>query len=896
MGAFITLLFVYVLGGITFLPLVLGLVILHAYLWFPHVVDATGPPAEPPGLLPDPKEDGQDLGSVTGLSDFGGAFVRDREPDVAAGYFAVCREYVPGGVNGKPPERVTPVAAVAVTESPSVYQSMYKSIFDRSQSPTIESRKGSGKSAKRARNVFYVVLRHGHLMLYDDSEQVEVRHVVSLEHHDVSIYGGEEAIPESELWIKRNAICLTRKPGLEDGITTSKPFYLFSENCSDKEDFYFALLQNQEVRPNDSQGPLRPQGFETKDIITLVQKLHSSEEQQQTRWLNALVGRLFLALYKSPEMEDFVRKKISKKIMRVKKPVFLTGIVLKKVGMGDSAPCITNPRLKDLTVDGDCCAEADVKYSGNFRLEIATTARLDLGPRFRVREVNLILAVVVRKLEGHALLKFKAPPSNRVWISFETMPDLNLEIEPIVSSRQITYGIILRTIESRIREVIAETIILPHWDDIPFTDTSGHHYRGGIWAQGLAESLSLPIPVEKDTANKENGKDIDIPSPSPPQGLTQPTDGEAMSLPATPTSAAPQLIPRKAVTSALTLGDEEHVDTLGQSTSTGAQKRSEPPKAIRSRSFAAAAGPLVGMNHANVESAKIEKTVSQQNATTAMKAISHRSRPTSPTETWNESAPSSPSLWDQNKHNMSLTLPQTNHPDVAGPVPSSSPPTPTGTTSLTTESIYRSEEPQGVATVQEDHQSPTSTRRKQSLGSIESASAVAAKIWSWSVFDRAKEHKQQQGSSPKPKKAGTLERPIGRGRPLPPPGQPLPRPDRAESRWTRKDDSQEKEPSSLRESSQRPKEAVIIPQDNQSARSARRQSASRSESEDTPQNLMVVRIPSEPQPTSPSEKDGEQFIEKSRGLSSDLSDSEDRGPLEKAEIDREANDLTDSKM
>ncbi|KAI4210254.1 MAG: hypothetical protein LQ351_006853 [Letrouitia transgressa] len=893
MGAFFTLLFVYVLGGITFLPLVIGLILLHAYLWFPRAVDTTGPSAEPLSLLPDPKEDGQDLGSVTGLSDFGGAFVRDREPDVAAGYFAVCREYVPGGVNGKPPERVTPVAAVAATESPSVYQSMYKSIFDRSQSPTIEPRKGSGRSPRRARNVFYVVLRHGHLMLYDDSEQVEVRHVVSLEHHDVSIYGGEEAIPESELWIKRNAICLTRKPGLEGETVTSKPFYLFSENCSDKEDFYFALLQNQELRPSDSQDLLRPQGFETRDIITLVQKLHSSEEQQQTRWLNALVGRLFLALYKSPEMEDFVRKKISKKIMRVKKPAFLTGIVLKKVGMGDSAPCITNPRLKDLIVDGDCCAEADVKYAGNFRLEIATTARLDLGARFRAREVNLILAVVVRKLEGHALLKFKAPPSNRVWVTFETMPDLNLEIEPIVSSRQITYGIILRTIESRIREVIAETIILPHWDDIPFTDTSGQHSRGGIWKQGLAASLSLPIAVEKDTANKESGKDIDTPLPSPPPGLAQPTDGETMSLPVTPTSAAPQLIPRKAVTSALALGDDERVDTLGQSTSTGAQKRSEPPKAIRSRSFASAAGPLVGMNHANVESAKIEKTVSQQNATTAMKAISHRSRPTSPTETLNESVSSSPSLWDQNKHTMSPTFPQTNYSDIAHPVPSSSsPPTPTRTISPTIEPSNKSQEPNAVATVPGDHQSSTSTRRKQSLGSLDSASAVAAKIWSWSVFDRAKEYKQQQGSSPKPKKEGTPEGPIGRGRgrgrgrPLPPPGQPLPRPDRAESRWARNDGSQEKEPSSLRGSSQRPKEAIIIPQDNQSARSARRHPASRSESEDTPQNLMVVRIPPEPQPASPSEKDGEQYIEKRRGLSSGLSDTE---------IDREASDLIDSR-
>src|SRR3954469_20039720 len=42
--------------------------------------------------------------------------------------------------------------------------------------------------------------RHGHLMLYDDAEQLEVRHVISLGHHVVSIYGGEdENIPEGEL-------------------------------------------------------------------------------------------------------------------------------------------------------------------------------------------------------------------------------------------------------------------------------------------------------------------------------------------------------------------------------------------------------------------------------------------------------------------------------------------------------------------------------------------------------------------------------------------------------------------------------------------------------------------------------------------------------------------------
>lgn len=304
--------------------------------------------------------------------------------------------------------------------------------------------------------------RHGHLMLYDDAEQLEVRYVISLEHHEVSVYnGGEDVVPEGELWIKRNAVCLTRRP-ISIGISASSlPFYLFSENMSEKEDFYFALLKNQEKSSSYGEIAPSPQSFDVKHIVLLVQKLHSSEEHLQTRWLNALIGRLFLAMYKTAEMEEYFRRRLTKKISRVKKPNFITKISLQKIQTGESGPFITNPRLKDLTVDGDCMVEADVKYSGNFRIEIAATARIDLGKRIGAREVELVLAAVCNKLEGRVLLKIKPPPSNRLWFTFETMPKIDLTIEPIVSSRQITYNVILRAIESRIREVIAETIVLP---------------------------------------------------------------------------------------------------------------------------------------------------------------------------------------------------------------------------------------------------------------------------------------------------------------------------------------------------------------------------------------------------------------------------------------------------
>ena len=299
-------------------------------------------------------------------------------------------------------------------------------------------------------------------MLYDDAEQLEVRYVIALEHHEVRVCnGGHDVIPEGELWIKRNAVCLTRRPTTTGIAASSMPFYLFSENMSEKEDFYFALLKNQEKNSISGEIAPTPQSFDVKHIISLVQKLHSSEEHLQTRWLNALVGRLFLAMYKTPEMEEFLRRKLTKKISRVKKPNFITKISLHKIETGEGGPFITNPRLKDLTVDGDCMVEADVKYSGNFRIEIAATARIDLGKRIGAREAELVLAVVCKKLEGRVLLKMKPPPSNRLWFTFDTMPKMDMTIEPIVSSRQITYNIILRAIESRIREVVAETVVLP---------------------------------------------------------------------------------------------------------------------------------------------------------------------------------------------------------------------------------------------------------------------------------------------------------------------------------------------------------------------------------------------------------------------------------------------------
>ena len=773
---YIASLLIYILGGLTFLPTVLSLILLHAYLFLPRNPPISPEPDQGADPIRDPDDDGHNIKSEKAIANLPDQFQRSHEPDVAAGYFAVCREYVPGGINGKPPERTTPAGAVIAMESPSVYQSMYRSIFDRRQSPSLEVGKGNGRAVKRARNVFFVVLRHGHLMLYDDAEQLEVRHVISLEHHHIRIYGEEAIIPEGELWIKRNAICLARRTNTDDSSPKSKPFYLFSENCSEKEDFYFALLQNQEVKPQGHDNPPRPQLYDVKHVIGLVQKLHSSEEHLQTRWINALVGRAFLALYKTQEVEDFIRKKISKKIARVKKPAFLSSIILQKIDMGESAPFITNPRLKDLTIDGECCVETDINYTGSFRLEIATTARIELGTRFKAREVNLVLAVVVKALEGHVLIRFKPPPGNRVWIAFDKMPEMEMSIEPVVSSRQITYNVILRAIESRIREVIAETMVLPHWDDIPFMDTEHQEFRGGIWsrASNISEttnqiSVSSEEPVEEDD---KDDRTILIPA-SP-----NPKDDNSMSGMATE-SASPELTSSRVVSSS-----KLSSEGTNQGASTGAERSEKPPMAMRSRSFAAASNPLVKLDSVNVDSVKNNNSAQQhQDASSAMMALSNRSHSISPTETSFGKVQESTTLWEKSKAVGASAAVKPNsmtEPSIARAKPGTQTNIP-GTLART-----RSDSLQvmnGSSEHQEDHvpqdtRSATPLEKGQSMAALGAAAAAAAKRWGWSVLSRSNMPHEKIDID----RAGTPEHPIGRGRPLPPPGPPLPFPERPSSK------------------------------------------------------------------------------------------------------------------
>ncbi|KAH8171568.1 maintenance of mitochondrial morphology protein 1 domain-containing protein [Sarocladium implicatum] len=858
MGVLSSFLFAYLLGGITFIPLVIISVLAHAYYTFP-IRDDTDPSTrlqekEGEDAIVQPGDDTAALEAVKKDD----PKAQRQDPGVAAGYFAVCRDYTPMGMNAKPIERSTPVGSATVAApSQSVYQTMYRSLFDRKNASGPTDNSGASARPKKAGNVFYIVLRHGHLMLFDDDEQLEVRHVISLAHHDIDIYSGGDVTPEGELFIKRNALRLKRKETGRDiapDTQISKPFFLFSENCSEKEDFYFALLRNQEQTFGAESDSPKPQLFEVKNIISLVQKLHSSDDQLQTRWFNALLGRVFLGVYQTADIESFIREKITKKISRVNKPSFLSNITMRDMDMGDSAPIFTNFKLKDLTVEGECVVEADVRYTGNFRGEIAATAKLDLGQRFKSHDFNLVLAAVLQRLDGHVLFKIKPPPSNRIWFSFQSMPKMEMALEPIVSSRQITYTVILRQIESRIKEVFAETLVQPFWDDIPFFKTEHKKWRGGIFSGDNA------VPTTHN-AEKDVARHGDVETVETMEDADQPKAFEkSHTLPVLETQqVSTGIFGRRLSKSTVASATSSATGTDGKGSDEQAPLSAPlSPKIMRSGQE-----PIVGTIPTHAETFRPSSSP-PDHASNFMAALHSRSQEPSPLGSPGKST--SMASKDEGDESENSIPSQAARRNTASSAESGSTLDGSDNHSLSalrdsfkdhTGSLGRSffnrrENSNTSLTSTAPSQGSDGAHKRNTLLAVTNA-AKQAQQWGWNAIQKQREGKKP-GETPGPL---DLTQPMGGGQPLPPPGTPLPRPSNGATKIGPATTPKRKPvpaQSATEKSEERGEEATG--KDNRQTPppplpQRRRRGVSHAQDTDDEPNMLVVAMPSDSEPGTP---------------------------------------------
>ncbi|CAI7488886.1 CGH_1_collapsed_G0056900.mRNA.1.CDS.1 [Saccharomyces cerevisiae] len=351
---------------------------------------------------------------------------------------------------------------------------------------------------------FFAVLRHGNLFLYkDDSQNANLVHAISLQNRFITIWPrfdelGKEELPDASLFTKRTCIAifkndlvsidsknhnvilphfdpLTSAESNSGDISTndttheyqsqfhsSNQFFLYFDNNMDKEDWYYQLINASKNSNSLSTGLLDPNvsanaaHLKTKDMLQLIQDINSTENQLTTKWLNALLGRLFLSLQQTDTLNKFIHEKICKKLNKIKTPGFLDDLVVEKVDVGDSAPLFTSPELLELSPEGSTKIAIDVQYRGNLTIIIATKASINLGSHFKQREVSLQLSIKIKEFSGPLLFLIKPPPSNRIWYAFRTEPIMDFEIEPIVSSSKLSYNVVTNAIKSKFAEAVKE--------------------------------------------------------------------------------------------------------------------------------------------------------------------------------------------------------------------------------------------------------------------------------------------------------------------------------------------------------------------------------------------------------------------------------------------------------
>ncbi|TIA77804.1 hypothetical protein E3P89_04051 [Wallemia ichthyophaga] len=406
----------------------------------------------------------------------------------------------------------------------------YASMIIAGYKSLVENKDVQHRPKPKARYIFWAVLKSRTLYIYTDDSCDEIVVALNLDSIDVSIY--PPGLLDAELFTKRTAIKLqidsshgvsndymdkennkdkdkdSSNSEIDDTLDVtnkSKPYFIHALNLVDFEDWYHEFIQASDPASNPYSEPYP--SFIIDDMKRLVSNIDNDPDPIPTRWLNALLGRYFFGIYRTQWIEDWIIGRIMKKLKVVKRPKFLSNITVTEANLGDMPPKFSKPVLKELTKEGDASVEVHVSFKGCVKITLTATASINLGNRLKSYSVDLVLAVVLRSLEGNMIIKMKKPPSNRIWYGFTTMPEMELDVEPVVEDRKVKWNMVLSTIKDKLREMIQEGLVMPAMDDIAFFDTSNEIHRGGIFSEATRRE-GTKFPQNRPESIKQRDQEI----------------------------------------------------------------------------------------------------------------------------------------------------------------------------------------------------------------------------------------------------------------------------------------------------------------------------------------------------------------------------------------------------
>ncbi|PHZ08972.1 uncharacterized protein RHIMIDRAFT_294790 [Rhizopus microsporus ATCC 52813] len=341
--------------------------------------------------------------------------------------------------------------------------------------------------------LYFSVLKYNTLYLYDSEKQLDCKGVIILSDCKVSIH--PPGLQDFELFSKPQHIKL-------ENSNNNQTYYINCRRCIEKEDWYFTFIRASKTTSPSFTIKKDNTHFDQSSMNQLITAIHSDEYHFQTQWFNAILGRIFLSVYRTQDIKDALYKKIVSKLDKInaKRPPFLGEITVRSVDPGHSIPRITHPKLLGISPSGELSAEANLHYDGCIRIEIETVLKWKYSDRLRPFTIDIILAITLEEIQGKVLMKIKEPPTNRIWYAFHEPPKMKWKVEPVVWEKRVGYSVVVKAIETKIQEFIVETMVLPNFDDIIFFPMNG---EGGIFEQQEEQVQELPNKEDKTIAKEE---------------------------------------------------------------------------------------------------------------------------------------------------------------------------------------------------------------------------------------------------------------------------------------------------------------------------------------------------------------------------------------------------------
>ncbi|KAI8329714.1 hypothetical protein BC941DRAFT_442222, partial [Chlamydoabsidia padenii] len=337
--------------------------------------------------------------------------------------------------------------------------------------------------------------------------------------YTLSLYP-KEGKKESELFGRTMSICLTPK---SNNNNNTSHYYISCSRSIDKEDWYLALkaatvfLSEGDLK-DAHHGDWRDSTlYDTRAMTKLQGQLNSTPAQLESQCWNALMGRLFLGIYKTEHWRQLWHNKMKNKLDKMnayqrlqlqqqqqhqlqqhsmdsnkkRSMMKLSPFQLELISMGETIPCLTETKLVEFSADGNCVIQGQVDYDGDFLVVVRTDFRY-LWPAFAstferkkktaiatpsatvatdstgAGSLPVILSIKLRRFSGKVIFKVKPPPSGRVWVAFESVPHMEWQVTPIVLDKQIKWSLVTNMIQAKIEEMVMESLVMPNMEDFPF--------------------------------------------------------------------------------------------------------------------------------------------------------------------------------------------------------------------------------------------------------------------------------------------------------------------------------------------------------------------------------------------------------------------------------------------